>query len=67
MLILTMKPGEKVVIGNAITVTVVEVRGKRVRVGIEAPGQVRILRAELGAWRRDPAAGPARTNSPGPG
>ena len=61
MLILTMKPGEKVVIGNAITVTVVEVRGNRVRVGIEAPDQVRILRGELACWLEEPAAcdGPA--------
>ena len=61
MLILTMKPGEQVVIGNAITVTVVEVRGKRVRVGIKAPGQVRILRGERACRQEEPATcdGPA--------
>ena len=62
MLVMTRRPGEKVVIGNAITVTVVEVRGKRVRVGIKAPGQVRILRGELSCWQEEPATcddGPA--------
>jgi carbon storage regulator len=47
MLVLSRKPGEKVVIGNGITLTVVEVKGNRVRVGIDAPDDVRILRAEL--------------------
>jgi carbon storage regulator CsrA len=47
MLVLSRKPGEKVVIGNGIAVTIVEVKGNRVRVGIDAPDEVRILRAEL--------------------
>jgi carbon storage regulator len=47
MLFLTRKPGEKVVISDDITVTVVAVTGNRVRVSIDAPDQVRILRAEL--------------------
>jgi carbon storage regulator len=58
MLVLSRKPGEKVVIGNGITVTVVtvvEVKGKYVRLGIDAPAQVRILRTELGDWRDAPA------------
>jgi carbon storage regulator len=47
MLALSRKPGEQVVIGNSITLTVVEVRGDRVRLAFDAPDQVRILRAEL--------------------
>jgi carbon storage regulator CsrA len=54
MLVLSRKPGEKVVIGNGITVTVVEVRGNRVRLAFDAPDQVRILRAELAGWQDDP-------------
>jgi carbon storage regulator len=61
MLVLTRKPGEKVVICNGITVTVVEVTGNKVRLGFDAPDLVRILRGELACWQEDPAAcdGPA--------
>jgi len=51
MLVLTRKPGEKVVIEGGITVTVVEVKGNKVRIGIDAPDEVRILRAELACWQ----------------
>ncbi len=44
---LTRKPGEKLVIGADITVTVVAVERGRVRLALEAPDHVRILRAEL--------------------
>jgi carbon storage regulator len=37
VLVLSRKPGEKVVIGNGVTVTVVEVRGNRVRLAFDAP------------------------------
>jgi carbon storage regulator len=47
MLVLSRKPGEKVVIGNSITLTVVSVLGTEVRLAFDAPDQVRILRAEL--------------------
>jgi carbon storage regulator len=53
MLVLSRKPGEKVTIGNAITLTVLDVTGNKVRVGIEAPDHIRILRAELGGWQHD--------------
>jgi carbon storage regulator len=64
MLVLSRKPGEKVVIGNGITVTVVEAQGHRVRLGIDAPADVRILRGELAWWQdqlaaRDEPAEPA--------
>jgi carbon storage regulator len=47
MLVLTRKLGEKVVIDGNITVTVVAIDANRVRLGIEAPGEVRIIRSEL--------------------
>ena len=47
MLVIKRKPGEKLVIGDGITLTVVAVSGHQVRVGISAPEQVRILRGEL--------------------
>lgn len=55
MLVLSRKPGEKVVIGNGITLTVVEVKGNRVRLAFDAPDQVRILRGELACWHDEPA------------
>jgi carbon storage regulator len=47
MLVLSRKPGEKIRVGTHITLTVVEVQGNRVRLGIEAPPEVHILRGEL--------------------
>ncbi len=51
MLVLSRKPGEKLVISDNIIITVLEVVGSRVRLGIEAPGDVRILRGELAWWQ----------------
>ena len=64
MLALSRKPGEKVVIGNGITVTVVAVTGNRVRVGIDAPDQVRILRGELAGWQDRPVPDPDLEGKP---
>lgn len=47
MLALTRKSKEAVRIGGNITVTVVEVKGGQVRLGIEAPPDVRIYREEV--------------------
>ena len=57
MLVLSRKPGEQVVIGNGVTLTVVEVSGNRVRLGFDAPAQVSVLRAELAPWQDEPAGG----------
>lgn len=47
MLILTRKVGESIKIGNDITVSIVEVRGHQVRVGIVAPRTVIVHREEI--------------------
>ncbi len=47
MLVLSRKVGERIQIGDAITVTVVRIGGNNVRLGIEAPDGTRIARAEL--------------------
>ena len=47
MLVLTRKLNEQIKIGSDITLTVIKVKGKAVRLGIEAPKQIRIARAEL--------------------
>ena len=47
MLVLTRKSGQTVHISTNIIVTVLEVDGKRTRIGIDAPSKVPILRGEL--------------------
>ncbi len=47
MLVLSRKPAEKIRLGNSIVVTVVRVTGDKVRIGIEAPPDVVVLRDEL--------------------
>lgn len=47
MLVLSRKQQEQIKIGDQITVTIVRVKGNTVRVGIEAPRDVRVIRAEL--------------------
>lgn len=51
MLVLTRKANESIHIGDDITVTVVEVRGDRVRLGFVAPKVVPIAREEV-SWRK---------------
>src|SRR5262245_30168500 len=55
MLVLSRKIGERLVIGDNITVVVSRVAGNRVTLGIEAPSDVRIIRGEL---KTVPADGP---------
>ena len=50
MLVLSRKQSETVQVGNDITITVLGVRGGTVKLGIEAPANVRILRGELPNW-----------------
>ena len=47
MLVLTRKPGQSVYIGDNVKVTVHGIRGNQVRMGIEAPNNVRIYREEI--------------------
>lgn len=47
MLVLSRKRGESLVIGDRIRVSVQRIVGNRVTLGIEAPGDVHILRGEL--------------------
>ena len=47
MLVLTRKTQEKIRIGDGITITVIKTKGKSVRLGIEAPADVSVLRGEL--------------------
>jgi len=47
MLVLSRKQSQRIRVGNSIVVTVVRVSGDKVRIGIEAPDGVRVLREEL--------------------
>jgi carbon storage regulator len=47
MLILTRKLGEKINIGDDITITLVEIKGTQVKLGIEAPKHIEIHRQEV--------------------
>jgi len=47
MLILSRRVNEKIVIGDDIVVSVVEVRGDQVKLGIEAPRRVKVFRQEV--------------------
>ncbi|WP_298229199.1 carbon storage regulator CsrA [Gryllotalpicola sp.] len=47
MLVLTRKLGESIVIGDSITITVVDIKGDAIRLGIDAPREVRVQRSEL--------------------
>ncbi|MCO6429838.1 MAG: carbon storage regulator CsrA [Deltaproteobacteria bacterium] len=47
MLILTRKPGESLYIGDNIKITIVEIKGHQIRVGIDAPQELRIYREEI--------------------
>ena len=54
MLVLSRREGETLVIGGNVVITIKRVRGSRVRVGIEAPDDVRVWRGELEPWRDEP-------------
>ena len=60
MLVLSRKTHETIVIGSDIQITVVSVSANRVKIGIQAPDYVRVLRSELlppgGAIRRKSSA-----------
>jgi len=47
MLVLSRKAGESIQIDGQVKITIVTVSGNRVKVGIEAPEEVQILRSEL--------------------
>ena len=47
MLVLSRKPTERIEIGDNVVVTVLEIRGSKVRIGIDAPKEVHVLRSEL--------------------
>ena len=65
MLIITRKPGEKIMLGDDVVVHVMEIVGNSVRVGIQAPRSVPVYREEI--WdavrRENQAAAGAATDA----
>ena len=47
MLVLTRKTGERIAIGDNIKITVLEIKGDTVRLGIEAPRETQVYREEI--------------------
>jgi carbon storage regulator len=68
MLVLSRKRSEQIVIGPEIRITVVKLEGNQVRIGIEAPEDLTVLRAELlresEGWNPS-RVGPGQTPEPG--
>ena len=62
MLILTRRIGESILIGDDITVVVIEVKGSQVRLGVEAPKGVAIDRQEI-RLRKEAGLHPAPAKS----
>jgi len=73
MLVLTRKLGENIRIGDSVKITVLEVRSGQVKLGIEAPPEVKVHREEIYAriqeenrraqqWKPDGSQGPATPN-----
>jgi carbon storage regulator len=54
MLVLSRRESERIRLGDSIVVTVVKLAGDRVRLGIEAPTEMRILRGELERRQDEP-------------
>lgn len=66
MLVLSRKKNESIIINDDITVVVVEIRGDKVRLGIEAPKEVPVHRNEVyEAIRRNQESSPEQPSEPG--
>jgi carbon storage regulator len=53
MLVKTLKKGEKILVGDDVAIMVVEIRGKQVHLGIEAPPEVLVLRENFQKGKDD--------------
>jgi len=67
MLVLSRKKNESIVINNDISIVVVEIRGDKVRLGVEAPKEIPVHRREVyEAIQRNEAANAKVAGEPGP-
>jgi len=65
VLIITRRPGEKVVLGDDVVITVMEVSGQTVRLGIDAPKELPIYREEIWAAVKQENEAAARADAAG--
>ncbi len=63
MLIITRRPGEKLMLGDDIVVEVIEVSGSSVRIGIAAPRSIPVYREEIYTAVKEENAAAAHTSS----
>lgn len=66
MLVLTRKINESLVIGDDVIITIVDIKGDKVRLGIEAPKEIPVARSEIAGSQmatRDKPKPPASTDS----
>lgn len=47
MLVLSRRKGEKIHVGDGVVITVLDIGGRRARIGIEAPPEIEVLREEV--------------------
>ncbi len=66
MLVLSRKKNECIIIDDHITVTVVEIRGDKVRLGIDAPKEITVHRREVYEAIQNQHRARERESSPGP-
>ena len=65
MLVLSRKPGERILIGSDVKITVIRIGPNSVRIGIDAPGHLNIVREELCLNDNQAAmAGPPQSQPP---
>jgi carbon storage regulator len=65
MLVLSRQRDESIVIGDNVVITIVDIRGDKVRLGIEAPGEIPVHRQEVyEAIQRENRKGGAAQNVP---
>ena len=67
MLVLTRKLGENIRIGDSVKITVLEVRSGQVKLGIEAPPEVKVHREEIYARIQEENRRAQRLHKMGPG
>ena len=63
MLVLSRKVGERILVGDQVTITVVRITGGGVRIGIEAPKELSVIREELKDSNRKPGGSDAKPAS----